>query len=262
MLTISADTSDDASDSSDNEEEETSEDETTSEEDSATTSATNQKRASTGSSDLPEPPRKQTKTATATPASIAPKLFKPPKGYLPITTSASEISANASFLNNLSGKQIWHIAVPENVDIAKIKELDIEAVMRGQPILSQNGVNYGMEPQPSKHQMVYLSNGSNATYMQAGQNIERTFFMHEVGTKAKSAPEKETSRVFTATETGNPKAVRAQPEGLKMRYSPFGTPHRATLAGLSIAQDSDEDMSDASDASADSASTSNHAGGD
>ncbi|KIW89474.1 uncharacterized protein Z519_09630 [Cladophialophora bantiana CBS 173.52] len=188
-----------------------------SDEDSASSSSSSRKRRSPETPEIPS--NKKARTATRDKVSIPPKPFKPPKGYEPLTWSASDFASDMDLFGDLSNKQIWHISVPESVSIDSIKELDIEAVLRGRPILSRNGVDYGMHALPSKDNVILLPRGSDAKYKQCARKIERSFSMREV---SKSQSVGDTPAVFTATQTGAPKQIRKQPEGLKMRYMPYG----------------------------------------
>ncbi|EXJ73744.1 uncharacterized protein A1O5_03506 [Cladophialophora psammophila CBS 110553] len=185
--------------------------------DSASSSSSSRKRRSPETPEIPS--SKKAKTATRDKVNIPPKPFKPPKGYEPLTWSASDFASDMNLFDDLSNKQIWHISVPESVSIDSIKELDIEAVLRGQPILSRNGVDYDMQVLPSRNDVIFLPRGSDAKYKQCTRKIERSFYMREV-----SRPQSEGNKpaVFTATQTGAPKQIRKQPEGLKMRYMPYG----------------------------------------
>ncbi|KAH0845887.1 hypothetical protein FOPE_12034 [Fonsecaea pedrosoi] len=188
---------------------------------SSSSSSPSRKRPSPGPPETPS--NKRIKSTTKHKVSIPPKPFKPPKGYEPLTWSASDYASDMDLFDDLSNKQIWHISVPSSVSIDSIKELDIEAVLRGQPILSRNGVDYGMNPLPPKDEVILLPRGSGGKYKLCSGKIERSFHMREVDTtKFQSQPKAGTPVVFTATQTGAPKQIRKQPEGLKMRYVPYG----------------------------------------
>ncbi|KAI1621211.1 DNA-directed RNA polymerase I subunit RPA34.5-domain-containing protein [Exophiala viscosa] len=176
-----------------------------------------QKRPSPG---VTQSSRKKAKTNSQT-VQIAAKPYKAPSGYEPLTMTASDYAADtATLFDNLTGKQIWHISVPDTVTIDSIKELDIQAVLKGEPIVSKNGVDYNMQPVPPRNETVLLPQGTKSTYKQCPTKIERSFHLREMIKKSKS--QEEAPVVFTATATGKPKVVRKQPEGLKMRYTPYG----------------------------------------
>ncbi|EXJ94785.1 hypothetical protein A1O1_03183 [Capronia coronata CBS 617.96] len=188
---------------------------------SATSSASSQKRTAPATAD--SQPRKKTKTAkTSSTVQIAPKPFKAPAGYAPVVVSASDYASEVgSLFGDLSAKQIWHISVPDGVSIDSIKELDIEAAIKGAPILSKNGIDYNLRSVHTKNEVVLLPQGTKMNYRQSAKRVERVLHLQEMST---TESKDETPLLFTATGSGNPKPVRKQPEGLKMRYVPYGAP--------------------------------------
>jgi hypothetical protein len=166
-------------------------------------------------------PRKKAKTTTSRSLQIAPKPFAAPKGYEAVVVEASDYASEMSSLfDNLTDKQIWHISAPDAVSINAIKELDIQAALRGESILSQNGVNYNMQPMPASKDVFLLPEGTKSTYVPNGTNITRRFNLRETSGKPKS--KEQTPVIFTATKEGADKSIRQQPHGLKMRYYPYG----------------------------------------
>lgn len=188
---------------------------------SASSSASSQKRTAPTTRD--SLPRKKSKTTTSSAVQIAPKPFKAPSGYEPVIVSASDYASEMGPLfDDLSAKQVWHISVPDGVSIESIKELDIEAAMKGEPILSKDGIDYNMHVVDSKNEAVLLPQGSKMHYRQIAKRVDRSFHLQEMSSKPKAKDT--TPLIFTATNSGNPKPVRKQPEGLKMRYTPWGAP--------------------------------------
>lgn len=172
--------------------------------------------------------RKKTKAAAvaASTIQIAPKSFKAPHGYEPLILSASDFaSASASLFENLEGKQIWHISAPDTVNIDAIKELDIQAALSGQAILSKDGIDYNMHPSLASNEVLLLPQGSDSTYEQSEMKISRSFHLRQMSSKPKHQTKgqvEKTPLIFTAVEEGEERIPRKQPEGLKMRYTPFG----------------------------------------
>jgi hypothetical protein len=191
---------------------------------SDTSSASSQKR--TAPAPAESQPRKKSKmTSTSAAVQIAPKPFKAPSGYEPIVLSASDYASEmGAIFDDLSGKQIWHISVPDGVSIESIKELDIAATIQGQPILSKNGINYNLHSVDAQDEVVLLPQGSKLSYKQTTKKVERIFHLQEMSTNTNTKSTEEPSLVFTATGSGAAKPVRKQPEGLKMRYVPWGAP--------------------------------------
>jgi len=194
-----------------------------SESESSASSVPSKKRHSES---IPETPLKRAKRTTSSTVRIAPKPFKAPTGYEPVTLSTSDhASDSATLFDDLTGKQIWHISVPDSVSIESIAKLDIQAALRGEKIHSKDGVDYNMQYISSTNETVLLPEGPKSTYKQAAR-IERSFRMQEMTTKPDVQDDDATQMplVFTATQTGKPKVVREQPQGLKMRYFPYGAP--------------------------------------
>lgn len=52
-------------------------------------------------------------------------------------------SKSAYILNNLQGKQIWHITAPAGVSLKDLKELAMDKAMDGEAILNYKGTDYG-----------------------------------------------------------------------------------------------------------------------
>jgi hypothetical protein len=199
---------------------------TTSENGSAVSSNSSQ---NSGSSPSPEPEEvaaADNAQSTKSRASIPAKPFKAPKGYEPIAVSSSHSSSAMRQFHDLSEKEVWVIAAPSDVPIESITELAVDAVMRGVPIVSHDGVAYGMQPLSSKNETVLLPQGPDAGYKQAEKKIERSFIMREVNDQIKFPSKEDTPQPFTATRPGKPKEIRQQPDGLKTRYTAPGASAR------------------------------------
>ncbi|KAK6364521.1 hypothetical protein LTS17_012144 [Exophiala oligosperma] len=229
-----------SNDDDDEDTEESSSSQSSAEEDgsdaeSTSNSSSSSSRSKKRSSDtIPETPvKKARKTATSSNVRIAPKAYKPPTGYEALTLSASDYTSEVTgLLDNLDGKQVWHISVPDFVSIESVKSFDMQAVMRGESILSKDGVSYNLHSMPSAHgyETLLMPHGTKSTYKRAAI-IERNFQLREMGDhaidtsnqKSKASTNGETATKDQAPETGKPKAIRQQPQGLKMRYFPYGS---------------------------------------
>jgi len=170
-------------------------------------------------------------------ARIAPKPFKAPSGFEPLTQMDSDhLSDLRSFLGDLSAQQIWHISAPATLQIEAIKELDIQAALRGESILNENGISYNMQqiPPPTTTTMtndfLLVPSGADGTYKQSQARISRTFCLREMTSKgspderrkASESTDGHSALTFTAQHPGGKRKPRSQPEGLKMRYVPYG----------------------------------------
>ncbi|KAL6246060.1 hypothetical protein RBB50_007213 [Rhinocladiella similis] len=217
--------------------------------DAESTSSSSSSSKKRSSDSVPESPvKKARKKASYSNVRIAPKAYKAPSGYEPLALSASDYTSDvATLLDDLDGKQIWHISVPDSVSIESIKSFDMQAAMRGESIFSKDGVNYNLHYMPSTHghETLLMPQGAKSAYKRAAV-IERNFQLREMGdhvdtsnkkaraqaqasvstdgeTAGKEKEQQPTPLVFTATGTGKPKAIRQQPQGLKMRYFPYGS---------------------------------------
>ncbi|RMZ74981.1 hypothetical protein DV737_g5560, partial [Chaetothyriales sp. CBS 132003] len=156
------------------------------------------------------------------------KSFLPPKGFKPLVLGASDLGTQSlEMLSALDAKQVWHICAPASVDVASIKELDLEAVLRGEAILSEKGVSYSMQEMPSDDSSLMLMSGTSGIYRPSTAKVARSFRLAVKagsGTEASPAPGRPT---FVAQRTGQKRAARQQPEGLGMQYRPFGSETKA-----------------------------------
>ncbi len=114
--------------------------------------------------------------------------------------------------------------------------------MRGEAVLTHEGVAYSMQPVVHNNEASVLYQVSSGTYKQAVNKVERSFVMREISTQSKNSSATGGPVAFAATETGKPREVRQQPGGLKPRYKPFGTASQPAEVSES---DSDVEMDDA-----------------
>lgn len=162
---------------------------------------------------------------------IPSKPFKPPPGFEPIILDASDYTAvTTEVFSNLSGKQVWQISAPASVNLGAIKQFDIAAVLKGEPIFTDNNVSYNMQPIAESDDMLLLPQGANARYKPTKSTISRGFSLQVIEKKpSSSVPSSdlpsgpiENELVFTAQVKGKLKPPREQPVGLKTRYTPYG----------------------------------------
>lgn len=126
--------------------------------------------------------------------------------------------------NSLRTKQIWHITVPSSVPISSLREVSTQSVQSGSAVLTHEGAAYGLVPkvqdQGAKALLLVPSAQTNE-YKSAEAGISKTFNLQQLIPEGRLEP-----RVLPADRTNSvrkyEKPVRQQPEGLKMRYRPFG----------------------------------------
>lgn len=142
-------------------------------------------------------------------------------------TQKTAIDSHCSLAKEaLQCKQIWYFTAPASVPISLIKEFSTREVAEGGSILSYKNVEYGLIAEPgTKHggKMLLIPSPENNHYRSSGAHVEKSLHLqqlvkrsvptHRDGILARGA--------ITAPKT-HVKMVRQQPEGLRMRYQPFG----------------------------------------
>jgi hypothetical protein len=166
--------------------------------------------------------------------------YQAPAGFQPLLVEHSELESNVlRSLGDLDGKQVWQIAAPASIDLKQIKKLDLAAALRGEAILSADGICYGLQTSSEQDEILLLPQGNPVIYRQAGAKIARSFRLRQVaGSADQSSPRKSSSTeelVFTARSAPPKKPVREQPEKLKYRYTPFGVDSKPQHSGSSTA---------------------------
>ena len=172
-----------------------------------------------------------------TPKRIPSKSFKPPLGFQPHELDASDFAFDAAkiFLD-LSNKQVWHISAPASVNIGTIKRFDISAALKGNPITTQNGVSYSLQPTATSNGRLLLPDGDKGAYFPSETTISRGFQLKAIEKEVAQAnsassqddanPDITNNLIFTAQSSGQPKPPRQQPTGLETRYVPYGVVER------------------------------------
>jgi hypothetical protein len=159
--------------------------------------------------------------------------YQPPDEFVPLVLGPSDFASDVpAMFANLEGKQIWHISAPASLNISSVKELDLAAATRGDPILSERGISYRMQETTSKNDMLMLSEGRSAQYKTSKGTISRSFTLgvgagiSKGSETSKNRQEDSSQRAltsFAAQSPGERQHPRRQPEGLHKRYQPFGT---------------------------------------
>ncbi|KAL8923324.1 MAG: hypothetical protein Q9208_004724 [Pyrenodesmia sp. 3 TL-2023] len=165
------------------------------------------------------------RTFSSAPQEPAPS-YDPPPGFEVATVTSSSKIQDIFSRENLQGKQMWHITFPASVPIDLIKEVPIQKVASGDPILSYKDAEYGLvaEADVDGVEKVLLVPAMNDnSYKPASAKIARTLHLQQI-VKLPSRPDRLAESVNGVTETAKThvKTIRQQPEGLTMRYRPFG----------------------------------------
>ncbi|KAI2713707.1 hypothetical protein CBS147332_5447 [Penicillium roqueforti] len=153
-----------------------------------------------------------------------PQPYKPPAGFKSAKKQAPPSSKVSSLLSNLDGKQVLHLTAPASLPLSKIKEVCMAKIMQGEPIISHDGVNYGIpaetlsEADPATKSLL-LFDEKTQTYSTAAQSIPSYHVQEMIGLPSTS---KKTDAVVAELRE-YVKPARPQPKHMKMRFRPVGT---------------------------------------
>ncbi|KAL9580953.1 MAG: hypothetical protein Q9212_004185 [Teloschistes hypoglaucus] len=154
--------------------------------------------------------------------------YKPPPGFeaANFANSSSTSTSKLFTAEHLRGKEIWHITVPASVPIESIKEVPIDKFLAGSPVFSYKGADYGLIPEDEANQIekvLLVPSHKDNDYRPASSSIDRTFQLQQI-VKPPPIPHKPTNAPngTVRAPTTLVKTIRQQPEGLKMRFRPFG----------------------------------------
>lgn len=183
-----------------------------------------------GSSDEPslQSPRKESPVQKSVPQQPAP-TYEPPVGFKSTSISLHPASKLSEILapSNLQGKEIWHITAPETVPISLMKQVSTQKIGNGASILDYHGANYGLVPEsevePASRRALFLPSNQTNEYQSSKTTIIKTLHLQEIVSLPSHAldPAIHPNRSPSASESYR-KTPRQQPEGLRMRYRPFG----------------------------------------
>jgi hypothetical protein len=153
-----------------------------------------------------------------------PQPYKPPAGFKSAKKQAPPSSKASSLLSNLNGKQVLHLTAPASLPLSKVKEVCMSKILQGEPIITHDGVNYGIpvesftEADPSTKSLL-LFDEERQTYSTAAHSIPSYHVQELIGLPSTS----ETTDAVVAEMRKYVKPARPQPKNLKMRFRPVGT---------------------------------------
>ncbi|KAF2835871.1 hypothetical protein M501DRAFT_305336 [Patellaria atrata CBS 101060] len=151
-----------------------------------------------------------------------PPPYRPPTSFQSVQTSFPS-SQSLDIFNpaDINGKQVWYITAPATVPIHMIKQVSLERVMKGEPVIEHNGVSYGFVPADQHEQATNrLLLPTDKGYKSARYDFSSVFHLQQVA----KLPQLHNTQPdgSSTTEAFAVKIVRKQPKGLKMRTKPFG----------------------------------------
>jgi hypothetical protein len=134
-------------------------------------------------------------------------------------------------INDLTGKQIWHISAPANVSLESLKTFPIQAALNEKPILNSDGKSYCFTKGLSTATFLLAPNETQDEYVPSKTAISRTFHLREMvnpPVKSRGTEANHSTPIYFEFQPDDKlpqRTKRMQPEGLRMRYKPFGTIH-------------------------------------
>lgn len=208
---------------------------------SGSESGSGSENASSGSSDKTSlhSPRTKDPVRESVPQRPA-STYKPPAGFESTSISVHPASTLSDILapSNLQGKQIWHITAPDSVPISLVREVSMQNIGNHVSILEYHGAKYGLVPelggeQASSRTLLLPSTQTN-DYQPAKNKIIKTLHLQQLISLPSHALEPISHRNRSASSMESyTKTPRQQPEGLKMRYRPFGVSDDSDLDSTS-----------------------------
>ena len=166
--------------------------------------------------------------------------YDPLAGFESTSISVHPASTLSEILapSNLEGKLIWHITVPELVPISLVKEVSTQNIGNGASILEYHGAKYGLVPESqveqSSSRALLLPSTQTNNYRSSKTNITKTLHLQQIVSLPSHAfkPPVHPNRSASASESYR-KSPRQQPEGLRMRYHPFGASDESDSESIS-----------------------------
>lgn len=151
-------------------------------------------------------------------------VYQAPPDFEPAVISLGDVPNGEKFFSTagLKEKELWHVILPSCVPVSALKDIPSQNILDGSKLLSHDESDYGLVPHGEAHARSLLipSLADNlftpvktafAKSLRLQQLIEVP--SHAVNPKL-GTPSSEVSR----------KKRNQQPEGLRMRYQPFGIP--------------------------------------
>lgn len=173
------------------------------------------------------------KAGSGQPVVSGPDSYKPPKGFaqlfVPTEYSLQEHLSSAS----LVGKELWHIVAPAEFPISAITGATLLREISGSstgtrvdetgPIATVKNVKYRFleDPTPSDSQRAYTPKPGAPAFSRVRTRIAKTIRIQQTSRNTTTSQDAESPDAETTQpKRGRPAPV--QPQGLKMRYFPFG----------------------------------------
>lgn len=164
-----------------------------------------------------------------------------PPGFEPTSLSSNPASKATELFApaTLQGKQLWHITVPAGVSIEPVEEVALQKVQDGSSVLSHKGADYGLIAETDdigSRDVLLLPSIEDDQYKISGHAIVKTLHLQQLVGTATAVHDNDAIPPFTASadRARQRKPVPQQPEGLRMRYRPFGDSDSGTSSSNGI----------------------------
>jgi DNA-directed RNA polymerase I subunit RPA34.5 len=159
--------------------------------------------------------------------------FRPPKGFDSVLVPQEYATKSLISPESLAGKKLWHIIAPSDVPISSITAATVvrqqlggsrtEHVDIDQIVSSHKGFDYSFLEDESQDSpcWAYIPKAGGGTFSPAGLKISRTVRLRNNS----SAANRSQTLPIAQTQMPAPRSARPapqQPQGLTMRYHPFG----------------------------------------
>lgn len=171
------------------------------------------------------PPVKETDMCAYFSVAVStPQPYNAPFGFKPAKKQTPPSSKTSSVLSNLRGKQVFHITAPSFLPMSKVKEVSMAKILQGEPILTHDGVNYGIpvesisENGNGEGKALLVYDESTQTYHSTTDHIP-TYHVQEMIDLPGATKASDTAISALRDEVKPP---RPQPKHLKMRFKPVG----------------------------------------
>lgn len=166
--------------------------------------------------------------------------FEPPTGFESTSISLHPASKLLEILapSRLQGKQIWHVTAPESVPISLVKQASTKNIRNGASVLDYHGAKYKLVPESEVEQAssraLLLPSTQTNNYRRSKTTIIKTLHLQQLVSLPNHVlePAIHPNRSASASESYR-KMPRQQPEGLRMRYRPFGVSDDSDLESTS-----------------------------
>ena len=164
------------------------------------------------------PPTLSAQSQRPIPAYQAPPDFEPAAISLGDAPSAERLFSSAG----LEGKELWHIVLPSSVPVSALTEIPPQGILDGSKSLSHDDSDYGLVPHGEAiARSLLIPSHTNNIFTPVKTAFAKSLRLQQLV----KVPIHGVNPELRASSSEVPKKKRnQQPEGLRMRYQPFGIP--------------------------------------